>query len=133
MRTRNAMIVDDDQTMMLITERLLTSFPVVGDVKLAYNGSEALGLLTRACENDREPPDVILLDLHMPVMDGFQFVDTLATIKCLKDLRKPVLIMASSSPDPRDEVKAKSMGIRHYYPKPISLENIQEVFETEFF
>jgi CheY-like chemotaxis protein len=128
---RNVMVVDDDDLVHLISKRILSAYACVNNVYSAYNGKEALEMLHQGCEGAMNLPAVVLLDLHMPIMNGFQFFTELKEMECLKDC-KLVTIMFSSTLNPADIEQAQSLGIDYFFSKPILLEKIESVFKKEF-
>lgn len=128
---RNVMVVDDDDLVHLISKRILSMYACVNNVYSAYNGKEALDILHQGCEGAMNLPAVVLLDLHMPIMNGFQFFSEVKEMECLKD-SKLVTIMFSSTLDPADIEQAQSLGIDYFFSKPILLEKIESVFKKEF-
>ena len=128
---RNVMVVDDDALVHLISKRILAAYACVNNVYSAYNGKEALEILHQGCEGAMNLPAVVLLDLHMPIMNGFQFFSEVKEMECLKD-SKLVTIMFSSTLDPADIEQAQSLGIDYFFSKPILLEKIESVFRKEF-
>ena len=93
-----------------------------------HNGKEALNHLNAIISNEAELPDVILLDLNMPVMDGWEFLEEF--IKIESD--KPITIyIVSSSIDPGDINKAKSYdNVSNYIVKPITIEALKTVLQN---
>jgi CheY-like chemotaxis protein len=77
-KIRSVLIVDDDEISSYITHRALRRSGVVDRIAVARNGKDALTYLSAVTAHaDKETdgfPDVILLDMHMPVMDGFDFL-----------------------------------------------------------
>src|SRR5690242_9324336 len=73
------LLVDDDDTTNFVNTRLLNSMKIAKEIKAVRNGKEALEFLKAACADKPEPgsvcPDLIFLDIKMPVMDGFTFLD----------------------------------------------------------
>ncbi|MEO7989269.1 MAG: response regulator [Chryseolinea sp.] len=128
---RNVMVVDDDDLVHLISKRILSAYACVNNVYSAYNGREALEMLHEGCKGAINLPAVVLLDLHMPIMNGFQFFSEVKEMECLKD-SKLVTIMFSSTLDPADIEQAQSLGINYCFSKPILLEKIESVFKKEF-
>jgi CheY-like chemotaxis protein len=91
------------------------------------NSQEGLEQLTVSCLQaqvaSQEIPDLILLDIHMPVIDGFEVLNALAKIKQTNlVLAKVVVLTASSHPDDIEEMK--SLGVKHYLEKPVTEDNI---------
>jgi CheY-like chemotaxis protein len=95
------MVVDDDDLVHLISKKILSAYACISHVYSAYNGKEAIVLLHRSCEGAIKIPAVVLLDLHMPVMNGFQFMEEVKQMDCLKG-SKVVTVMFSSTIDPRE-------------------------------
>ena len=75
-------------------------------------------------------PDVIFLDLNMPIMDGWEFLDEF--LKIPRSLKKRItLYVVSSSIDPRDINRAKSISlVEDYLIKPITYEELKKVFSA---
>jgi CheY-like chemotaxis protein len=121
---KRVLLVDDDPTCNLICTKFLESMGTPIKSSIALNGKQALDLLM---DYKRHPlPDIILLDLNMPIMGGFEF------LIAFKELRIPghakvQIVILSSSDDPVDIRKAGEMGINHYITKPISLDKLGKV------
>ena len=95
-----------------------------GQASRSLNGKEALDLLM---DYRRHPlPDVILLDLNMPVMGGFEFLDAFRQLR-IPGQAKVQIVILSSSDDPVDIRRASEMGIHHYITKPVSLDKLGKV------
>lgn len=103
-RHLTVMIVDDDIDQTYILRGALRTLDVPMTVIVRHNGDSALGYLKNAIADDeRDFPDIILLDVHMPVMNGIEF---LQTIKALPDLSAiPNLVLTGdASPNTRDRL-----------------------------
>lgn len=101
------LVVDDSPEMLRYFKFLLELESY--EVETAANGLEALQRL-----NDGSTPDVILLDLEMPSLDG------LRTLRCLQSLRPGLkVIMCSGISDPRKVRQAKALGAAAYLTKPV--------------
>jgi len=78
-------------------------------------------------------PDLILLDLHMPRMNGFDFIREFKALDCLEGKQDRVVIaVVSSSLDPAEHEKARSLGARHIFSKPLSSDQLESLAEIEF-
>ena len=105
---RGTVLVVDDSPEMLRYFRFLLELESYR-VETADNGVEALQRL-----NEGSKPDVILLDLEMPCLDGMR------TLKCLQSLRPGLkVIMCSGVSDPRKAQQAKELGAVAYLTKPV--------------
>jgi len=95
------------------------------------NGLEALEYFKIILTNMSEEklPDIIFLDLNMPVMDGWEFLGEFIKIKNQFD-KKITLYVVSSSIDPRDLERAKSFNlVTDYLIKPIELKKFEKIFD----
>ena len=91
------------------------------------NGEDALSNLSAIINKDEKIPDVILLDLNMPIMDGWQFLDEFVKIE---PSQRITIYIVSSSIDPQDINKVqKYKNIRNYIIKPVTLERLTEILE----
>lgn len=128
MKTINTIcIIDDDPIFRFGTKKMMEKVHLPLDFLIYKNGKEAFDDLLPKLKLDTDLPDVILLDLNMPIMDGWQFLDELIKIPNLK--RIPIYIV-SSSVDSRDIDKAKTYKIvNNYIVKPFSVAKIQALLE----
>jgi CheY-like chemotaxis protein len=126
---KSVLLVDDDKTFNFINTRLLELTGMAGDVRTAWNGQQALDLLSEYFQLAKAFPDIILLDLNMPVMDGFEFLA--AFRKLSRSARKHVtVVVLSSSSNPKDLEKANQLGAHRYLPKPLAQEALLEIMSA---
>lgn len=122
---RNILLVDDDRVANFLSERIISAMDIAKEVRSVTNGREALKILHNH-EGAAFVPDVILLDLNMPIMNGFEFIQAFQELDLpLKD--KMIIIAVTSSNNSNDIEKARSFGIKHYLTKPISPESIKAI------
>lgn len=126
MKTINTIcIIDDDPIFRFGTKKLMEKVQASLNFLIYKNGKEAFEDIIYKLKSNTNIPDVILLDLNMPIMDGWQFLDEFATIANTE--RIPIYIV-SSSVDSRDIEKAKNYEIvNDYIIKPFSLSVIQDL------
>jgi two-component system chemotaxis response regulator CheY len=118
----NILIVDDSSSIRRLLKKVLELSGIeLGEVLEASNGLEALDVLKR------EWVDFILCDIHMPKMDGIQFLRELKRDEVLS--RIPVIMVSTEG---REEIvkEVKALGIRAYVKKPFSPEEIRKVIEN---
>jgi CitB family two-component system response regulator MalR len=125
---KNILLVDDDEVFHLLSNKLLQRLGITRDIYTARNGKEALDFVA-SHDLTAEGPHVIFLDLNMPIMNGFAFIEALKSQK-INHHDSLVIVIVSSSQDPTDLARAKSLGIKHYLTKPISEESIREVLTS---
>ena len=107
--------VDDSKTIRLIVARAFKSFDC--EVLEAANGVEGLAVASR------EKPDVIILDVTMPVMDG---TEMLSRIRSNPDLRSIPVIMLTAEAGRENVLRIAKMGVRDYLVKPFKEDQIVE-------
>lgn len=117
-------IIDDDPIYIFGAKRVLQVANFSNTFMIFKNGKDALDALEPLLKQDQNMPGVILLDINMPIMDGWQFLDKFVALNTNPYIQ---IYIVSSSIDPRDIEKAKTYDIvKGYILKPISLEKIQE-------
>jgi CheY-like chemotaxis protein len=123
------LLVDDDNINNFINERLLKKLNITNNVKVAMNGEEALDFI----KNNKEEihPELILLDINMPVMDGFEFLQEYNKVDFNGKL-KPHIIMLTTSTNPNDVNKVKQSDITGYINKPLTESKIMEIVQKHF-
>ena len=119
MTTKNILLVDDDPVSNLVASSLLQRIEAVNEIHSVLNGVSAIRFLQEACEKHDLIPDLILLDLNMPLMDGFEFLDACGKLN-LPNIKKIKFIVVTSSDNPDDIGKARKMGVSGYITKPVS-------------
>lgn len=123
-RIANVLHVDDNPNDLLLTRMMLEKLDHLELNIINVNGGvEALDYLTK---NTEAPVDLILLDINMPVMDGFEFLERLNETAEISDI--PVIVCSTSS-DERDQVNSKKLGARGYITKPVRLANLEPTIE----
>ncbi|MCK0157273.1 response regulator [Cellulophaga sp. F20128] len=125
----NICIVDDDDIYQFTIIKTLKSFNLPKNIIAFADGEEALNFMLDNLGEDAKLPDVIFLDINMPIMDGFQFMDEYIKIK--PKVGKPITIyMVSSSVDPVDIERAKNISaISDYIIKPIRQGQLKTILE----
>ncbi|MFZ6009912.1 MAG: response regulator [Bacteroidota bacterium] len=121
---KRILLVDDDPMCNFLCTKFLEGLNGSFESSIALNGRQALDILM---DYKRYPlPDIILLDLNMPVMGGFEFISAFKELR-IPGQAKVRIVILSSSDDPVDIRKASEMGIDHYVTKPISIDKLQKV------
>ena len=122
---KTIMVVDDSITIRKITERILKRYGI--DVILAKDGVDAANLLQERL------PDLILLDIEMPRMDGFELASLVRNDERLKNIP---IIMITSRTGSKHKEKAMDIGVNQYLGKPFQedelIKNINKILKTSF-
>jgi CheY-like chemotaxis protein len=116
--SNRVLLVEDDETTNFIHKILLKSVGIK-EINEAMNGLDAFDYLEKDC------PDIIFLDINMPVMDGWEFLNE----KEMKAVCKSVkIVMLTSSIRPEDKKKAENYSsVIAYLEKPLTAEKIKEL------
>ena len=118
-------IVEDDPISATLIRVKVEKHPLITQNKLFENGQVALEDLKSRLNLNQILPNLILLDINMPVMDAWEFLDSLTEIEKAKQI--PVILLTSSV-DPNDTEKSKKYTqIRGYYSKPLTKERLNEI------
>ncbi|MCC9169216.1 response regulator [Pontibacter harenae] len=116
-------IIDDDNLSLFLTENLLAFVDATHEIKTFLSGTAALELLQT--NGKAAVPDIIFLDLNMPVMDGWDFLEALAPLEPSISERYRIYILTSSL-NASDTAKSKEYalvsGLIH---KPLKLEDVK--------
>lgn len=117
-------LVDDDRIYQFTTERLLERLEIEVEFLWFKDGEEALIYIADNAAKPENLPDILIVDINMPFLDGWQFLDAFRSLR--KSLSKMVdIYMVSSSNDDRDMKRARSTeGVRDYVEKPITKEKL---------
>ncbi|HKZ68293.1 MAG TPA: response regulator [Chitinophagaceae bacterium] len=115
MKRKSILLVEDDELDIISVQRTLKKLDTAYELHTAYNGKEALEILTRPA--DPILPDVILLDLNMPKMNGIEFLKIIRNDPKFKGIK--VFIMTTSS-ETVDRTITGQLGISGFIIKPLN-------------
>lgn len=128
---KNIMLVDDDKIFNFLSEKTITSLGLANEIHFALNGKQALELLIEYKNGNIQKPDIIFLDLNMPIMNGYEFIEAFAAMD-IPGKETITIVVLTSSADEKDVKKAQEMGIRYYFNKPLTKEEIKRMIGQEF-
>jgi len=119
---KSFLLVDDDEVCNFIAAKIIDRLGPSREIQKANNGQTALSLLKENISANRGLPDIILLDLNMPVMDGFDFIEAFTQAGFANNGTR--IIVLTSSHNSSDVERVRQLGVRHYLTKPITLANL---------
>lgn len=123
-RVHNLAIVDDDDAFVFLTKEMVAETNMVDNISVFKNGKVALDFIEMNRGNEEELPEIILLDLSMPVMDGWQFLEKYSQLDPALAKKISIYICTSSiSPDDVNRAKAQS-NVSNFMVKPVTPENL---------
>ncbi len=119
-RYKSVMLVDDNEIDNIINEKIMESNQFSEKILVFQSGQEALDFLKVNEKNSEMLPEIIFLDINMPIMDGFQFLDVFEKYGS-EVISKCRIIMLSSSISPKDiDRAASSIYVKKYLNKPLT-------------
>jgi CheY-like chemotaxis protein len=123
-------IIDDDTIYHFILTSIINKNKLAESILSFLDGEKAIQYLTENKMNNEKIPDVLFLDVNMPIMDGWMFIEEYARIKT--DITKKTLVfMLSSSANRIDIERADKISeISNYIIKPINLEEVKIIFDS---
>lgn len=125
----SVLLIDDDKFNNFLNYRLLKKVNPVGEIKIAENGEEALTYLN--AKDSEVCPQVIFLDINMPGMNGFEFIDSFKNLKVCKT--QPRIFMLTTSTDINDLMRLENYPeIKGFVNKPLTENKLRQVIEKYF-
>ena len=118
--TKLILLVEDDPDHEALTIRALKKSNMLNEVIVARDGEEAVNLL---CGPNPIKPQVILLDLKLPKLDGLEVLKQIRD--CDKTRTLPVVVLTSSDEE-RDVVRSYQLGVNSYIRKPVNFNDFAE-------
>lgn len=111
-------IIDDDPVFVLLFKKILIKLGKFETIVNFENGQIALNVLVEKFKNNEPLPDIIFLDINMPILDGWEFLKALEKYKFIDKLN---IYMVSSSIDSTEIKKSKKYkSVKNFISKPIS-------------
>lgn len=124
----NLLVIDDDDINIFIISKIVekTGFDV--DLCAKHNGQLAIDYIKELVENDQPLPQLVLVDINMPILNGWEFIEAFETLK----LDEPNdMYMLSSSVYENDIEKAKSYkSVKGFISKPLSIDRLKELLSA---
>lgn len=125
---KRILLVDDNPIDLLVHRKMLEKAGMTA-VHSANSGQEALQYLDD-CAATGQYPDVLLLDIHMPVMGGLEFLARYCTRESWRPSGMKIILLTSSI-DPMDRLQAASFGVNTFLEKPLNLEKLLLMLREE--
>ncbi len=123
------MLIDDDIPTNYLSELVIMQSDSCEKVQSFINAENALDFLQDNIQT-KELPDLILLDINMPGMNGWEFLEVYKNIKFLEE-NTPIICMITTSLNPDDERKASKIEVLSgFFLKPFSLEILQGIQDS---
>jgi CheY-like chemotaxis protein len=128
----SVLLVDDDPTTNYLHRLLLTRMNVTTTLLEALNGEQALVLLHDHCYRiTPDCPALILLDLKMPVMNGFEFMAAYQA-EDFPQKESIIIVMLTTSQHPQDVERAQQLRVAAFLNKPLTSEKVEGILHDYF-
>jgi CheY-like chemotaxis protein len=126
------LLIDDDETTNFLNERLLLKMNLTDRIRIFKNGKQAFDYLYNVSNHNYDSnlqdyfqPELIFLDINMPVMDGFEFLDLYNRLN--SEFRKNILLVVlTTSSHTEDTIRAEKYAA-HYVTKPLNAGKITKI------
>ena len=121
-------IVDDDDVYQFTVKYEIERTDLVGDIKSFSDGEQAIQFLKQVAHSPALLPDILFLDINMPIMDGWDFLEEFAQLNPSLD-KKVTIYMVSSSINQKDIDRAKKINeVTDYLVKPVTRDKLTFLF-----
>jgi CheY-like chemotaxis protein len=127
MQQIHILLVDDNEGDILLTREALEEARIINKISIAYDGIQAIDLLKKSARVASTMPDLILLDINLPKMNG---TEVLSIIKNDPDLRRIPVIMLTTSSSEKDIFASYDNYANCYITKPVDLDRFMDVVRT---
>jgi CheY-like chemotaxis protein len=128
-KIKQAILIEDDSITNFLHYRLIKKLNISENITLYDSGTSALNYLKEISQKKGLCPELILLDLKMPVLDGFEFLKAFKKIS-FENEKRVVVIIVSDSFNPHDFESLNSMGFRNHLSKPLTEGKLKELLLT---
>ena len=128
------LLVDDDNVTNFLHSKVIEKADITDHIEVKLNGQEALDFLTLQQKKGNEAiqPSLILLDINMPIMDGWEFLEAYHNQAALAN-KKTNIVMLTTSSNPDDKKRAEKLPfISAFRNKPLTLEMLEEILQEYF-
>ena len=131
-RLKRVLLIDDYEADNFMHEMLFEEMGCADEIVVKLNGREALDYLTTPQQGQLPRPDLICLDINMPVMNGWEFIEAYDALD--EDMRGGVvLMMLTTSLNPDDRARAEQRGcIADFVSKPLTRDSLANLLSKHF-
>ena len=123
------LLIDDDFTTNYLHKKIISKSEIESPIEVANNGKEGIDKLLALNENIKDKNSLVLifLDLNMPIMDGWSFLEVFEEIKSSLNFNTNLFVV-SSSINPDDEGRAKNnCQVLDYFPKTLTVDRMKKL------
>lgn len=123
----NVLLIEDDPITIMVCDRIIKMTGFAEQVQSKENGQEAIKYIKSIIEDETTFPEIIFLDINMPVMNGWDFLQEFEALKS-KIPALPRIFILSSTVDPEDYKRAEEFGtVAGFISKPLTQEHLNDL------
>jgi CheY-like chemotaxis protein len=131
-KLNSILLVEDDEATNFISQMVIKKLDCANHVQVAWNGTDALDYLKQCGESASAAPELILLDINMPGLNGWEFLDEYCKMK-EEEKAKVVVVMLSTSQNPDDRLRAaRNPHVAGFKNKPLTPKLLEEIISQHF-
>ena len=130
-KLKQILLIDDDPPTQMLHQRAISKAGIADNILTAMDGEEGIELITNMLDKQQPLPCLILLDINMPKMNGWEFLEAYHKItEDIDEETRNVVIMLTTSLNPSDKEKASAFDVvKGFHPKPLLTEDISTIAE----
>ena len=130
-KVNTVFLIDDDEATNYFNLIMIESSKIAGDIFVYNNGMAALEALRDLQAHGKNLPELIFLDINMPVMTGWNFLDEFKAAGS-KYTSKSKIVMLSASDNPQDVARSEQYPfVKSYLSKPLTVDKIQGLYKRK--
>jgi two-component system response regulator YesN len=133
-KIKKILLIDDDKVNNYINEALLKDLNIAEVITVRINGEEAMEHLIENCQlggDGGSCPELVILDHHMPIMDGLEMMKELKKRNFINNQRIVFILLGVYSME-EDIEEFRKLGVQEYTSKPLSEQTVMDVYRKYF-
>ena len=131
-KLNSILLVDDDEATIYLHKTMIEIVDCAEKIVIAENGEEAIKLLSDKVDGEFLQPSLIFLDINMPRMNGWEFLETYKRMYP-HQRAEIIIVMLTTSLNPSDRERAKEFKeVNGFMNKPITIDSLKEILRLYF-
>jgi len=128
-KINNVILIDDDEINNFLSYRLIKKLGVADHIYIFHNGLEAINYMQQLAYDSKICPELILLDINMPVMDGYEFLKAFHNLT-FKNKEAIKIITVTTSNRHEDFERMQKLGVECIFSKPLCKQKLEEIITS---
>ena len=129
-KAKRTLIIDDDEIFVFGLTKLIQIKSLADDIVVKENGHKAINYIITLAEENKPLPELILLDLNMPILDGWGFLDRFKDLEESLHRKMEINIMSSSIAQSDYDRSKTYSAVSGYFVKPLSLKDLTNLLQS---